>query len=289
MGVAVPANEVAERAERIRIGARSGRRLRDHRTDRARRGADHGCPRSGSGALPRGRLVRVPSPVDPTALPVGGHLPESGHVRRDERGCRGCARARTRSCRRSGRVLGPGLGGAAGGRHICRVARRRGRRPDDRGSRPGWGTGGVRAVPAAGPSRRPVHVRRLLLLQQRGDRGPRDHPGDRRARGDHRRRLPPRQRQPADLLASRRRPLRLHPRGPGAPVPVLPGPCRRGRRRRWGGGEPEHPAPGRRDERRLPRAPPIVRSRRSWPCPVRWWSSPSASIPTGWIRSATSP
>ncbi len=61
-----------------------------------------------------------------------------------------------------------------------------------------------------------------------------------------RRRLPPRQRHAADLLAARRRPLRLDPRRPGAAVPVLPRPCRRDRR---GGGarrEPEPAAPGRR-------------------------------------------
>ena len=48
---------------------------------------------------------------------------------------------------------------------------------------------------------------------------------------------------PADLLAPRRRPLRLDPRRPGPPVPVLPRPCRRDRRGRRGRGEPQHPAP----------------------------------------------
>ena len=52
---------------------------------------------------------------------------------------------------------------------------------------------------------------------------------DRRAGRDPRRRLPPRQRHAADLLAPRRRPLRLDPRRPGPPVPVLPRPCRRDR------------------------------------------------------------
>ena len=70
----------------------------------------------------------------------------------------------------------------------------------------------LRAVPAAGPPRRPVDVRRLLLLQQRRDRGPGDHAAHGRAGLDPRRRLPPRQRQRADLLAPRRRALRLAPR-----------------------------------------------------------------------------
>ena len=52
---------------------------------------------------------------------------------------------------------------------------------------------------------------------------------DRRAGRDPRRRLPPRQRHPADLLAARRRPLRLDPRRPRPPVPVLPRPRRRDR------------------------------------------------------------
>ena len=78
----------------------------------------------------------------------------------------------------------------------------------------------------------PLDVRRLLLLQQRRDRRRRRSPSDRRARRDPRRRLPPRQRHAADLLAARRRAVRLAPRRPAAAVPVLPGPCRRGRRGR---------------------------------------------------------
>ena len=73
----------------------------------------------------------------------------------------------------------------------------------------------LRPVPPARPPRRAVDVRRLLLLQQRRHRRPRDHGSDRRARRDPRCRLPPRQRQPADLLAARRRALHLDPRGPG--------------------------------------------------------------------------
>ena len=89
----------------------------------------------------------------------------------------------------------------------------------------------VRPVPPARASRRALDVRRLLLLQQRRDRRARHHAPDRRAGGHPRRRLSPRQRLAADLLAARRRPLRLDPRRPGPPVPVLPGPGRRDRGR----------------------------------------------------------
>ena len=108
-------------------------------------------------------------------------------------------------------------------------------------------------VPPTRPPRGAGDVRRLLLLQQRGDRRARDHRGPRGAGRDLRRRLPPRQRDAADLLAPRRRPVRLDPRRSGPPVPVFPGPRRRDRGGRGRRREPEHPAPGRRDERRLPR------------------------------------
>ena len=113
--------------------------------------------------------------------------------------------------------------------------------------------GRVRPVPPARPPRGPGDVRRLLLLQQRGHRRARHHASHRRAGRDPRRGLPPRQRHAADLLAPRRRPLRLDPRRSGPPVPVFPGPSRRDRGGRGRRREPEHPAPGRRDERRLPR------------------------------------
>src|SRR6478735_4084199 len=87
-----------------------------------------------------------------------------------------------------------------------------------------------------------LDVRRLLLLQQRSHRGRGDRPRDPRARRDPRYRLPPRQRQPADLLETRRGPLRLDPRRPRQRLSVLPWPRRRDRRGRWGRGEPEHPA-----------------------------------------------
>ena len=85
---------------------------------------------------------------------------------------------------------------------------------------------------------------------------------------DPRRRLPPRQRDPADLLAPRRRPVRLAPRRPGAAVPVLPRPGRRDRRRGGERREPQHPAAGRAPTTRPIWPPSIAASRRSPPRPA---------------------
>ena len=165
---------------------------------------------------------------------------------------------------------------------------RGGRRPDRRRSRPGRRLGCVRPVPAARASRRALDVRRLLLLQQRCHRRRGDRPGDRRAGRDPRRRLPPRQRHPADLLAARRRPVRLDPRRPGPRLSVFPRPRRRDRRGRRGGGEPEHPAAGGDDQRGVPGRASTARSRRSPQSRARSSSCRSASTPMGSTRSATS-
>ena len=227
MGQAIPANEVAERAEIIRPHARGGRRLRAGRPDRARRGPDHRGPRRGSRPLPRGRVARGPAPAAGGPVPVGRHVPEPLDVRGHEPRGRQGAGARARARGRAGRVLGAGLRRTAGRGDVRRRARGRGRGIDDRGPRAGRGVRGLRPVPAARPSRGAIDVRRLLLLQQRGDRGGGDHRGHRRAGRHPRRRLPPRERHAADLLAARRRPLRLDPRRPAARLPVLPRPCRR--------------------------------------------------------------
>ena len=222
-------------------------------------------------------MVRGAQPEHPAGVPVGRHVPEPRHVRRHEpRGDRP-ARARAGPCRRSGRILGPGFGGAAGRRHVRGRPVGRGCRVDDRGPRAGRRDGGVRPVPPTRPPRGAGDVRRLLLLQQRRDRRARDHASHRGAGRDHRRGLPPRQRHAADLLASRRRPVRLDPRRSGPPVPVFPGPSRRDGGGRWRRREPEHPAPGRRDERRLPRGHgPGHRGDRG-----------SARVRSSWSRSAS--
>ena len=227
MGQAIPANEVAERAEIIRRDARGRRRLRAGRADRARRGADHRGPRRGPRPLPRGRVARGPPPAArrpflsadtyPNRSMFEGMSPDAVEA---------LVREPEHAAGRAG-LLGPRLGRAAGRGHVRRRARGRRHGADDRRPRARRGAGGVRPVPAARAPRGALDVRRLLLLQQRGDRGGGDHRGDRRAGRDPRRRLPPRERHPADLLAARRRPVRLDPRRPAARLPVLPRPCRR--------------------------------------------------------------
>ena len=92
------------------------------------------------------------------------------------------------------------------------------------------GTSGLRAGATTRPSRGRRLVRRLLLPQQRGDRGA-GVDRSRRARRDPRRRLPPRQRHPADLLRPRRRAVRLAARRSRRRIPVLSRVCHRTRRR----------------------------------------------------------
>ena len=147
----------------------------------------------------------------------------------------------------------------------------------------------LRAVPAARPPRHDVAVRRLLLLQQRGDRrGPR-RTVVARARRRARRRLPPRQRHPADLLRARRRGVRVAARrprrGPTRTSPATP------TRRAPGGGA------GRRRTSRC-RPPPTTtptsprstgRSPRSTRSPPSSSSSRSVSTRTPATRCATWP
>ena len=62
MGVAIPANEVAERGRADPIRPRGRRRVRARRPDRSRRVADHGRPRRGPRPVPRGRPGRRSGP-----------------------------------------------------------------------------------------------------------------------------------------------------------------------------------------------------------------------------------
>ena len=137
---------------------------------------------------------------------------------------------------------------------------------DGRARRP---SAGLRAVPATGASRADESLRRLLLLQQRRSRRASCRLDNRCEGVDSRRRLPPRQRHPADLLPARRRPVRVAARrsrlgptrtSPASPTSRAPD--------RGHGREPQSPAGSRNRRRRLPPAlarRAATRSRRSVP------------------------
>ena len=286
----VPAYEVAERAETIRRALDADGGFPRLESDRARRGADHRRPRPGSRALPRGGLVRG----------CGARASRARYLTADTYPNRSMFEGMSDEAVERLVREPESIGGRAGfwgldtaaplvaGTYVAARGGRR-RRADRGRSRPRWRRRRrLRPVPPARPPRRALDVRRLLLLQQRRDRRRGDH-GRTGERVAHPRcRLPPRQRQPADLLAPRRRPLRLDPRRPGAPVPVLPRACRRDRRGGWRRREPQPPAAGRHDQRRLPRRgrSGLRGDRRA--CRARSSWSRSASTPTAWTRSATS-
>ncbi len=121
----IPANEVAERAEIIRATLDADGGLRAWRADRARRGADHRRPRPGPGPRssrspgPRSRRQALAVPflsadTYPNRAMFEGMSDEAVAAPRPRAGAR----------RRPGRVLGPGLGRAAGRRHVRGRARR---------------------------------------------------------------------------------------------------------------------------------------------------------------------
>ena len=131
---------------------------------------------------------------------------------------------------------------------------RGGRRSHRRRPGPGRERCRVRALPPAWSPRPSGGLRRLLLLQQRGHRRPSPHGEHRRQGHDPRRRLPPRQRNPADLLRARRRPVRVPPRRSQPGLSVLRR-VRGGDRRGAGPGGQPQPAPRARDGRRRPSWP----------------------------------
>ena len=102
------------------------------------------------------------------------------------------------------------------------------------------GAPGLQPMPTARPSCRTGYLWRVLLLRQRGDRRPVFADQARRAGGDPRRRLPPRQRLAGHLLGAVRRPDRLDPRPPELRLSLLLGLRRRGGR---GGGQGVQPQP----------------------------------------------
>ena len=194
-----------------------------------------------------------------------------------------------RGDRRARGLVGARLVEPARRRELRRGARRGRRRVDCRGSRPRGRDGGVWAVSPARPPCSGRDGRRLLLLQQRRDRGAVDRRADGGAGRDPRRRRPSRQRHPADLLAPRRRPVCLAPLGPAAALPVLPRPRRRGGGGPRPGREPEPAAAAARRRRDLHSPTSIARSTGSPRLRARSSSSRSGSTPTSTTRSATSP
>ena len=95
-----------------------------------------------------------------------------------------------------------------------------------------------------------------------------------------RRRLPPRQRHPGDLLRPRRRAGGQHPCRPDGGVSLLPRPCRRARRRAGRRLQPQPAAAARHRTSRLERGARRPPARR-WPTSRRrrWWSR-SGSTPS---------
>ena len=137
MGVAVPANEVAERAERIRVDARGRRRLPVRRADRARRGPDHRRPRPG----PRRVSSRSPGPSSGRRASTAPFLSADTYPNRamfEGMSRRGGRAARPRARHAGGRAGFWGLDSAAplvAGTYVAARARRR-RRADHGRPRP---------------------------------------------------------------------------------------------------------------------------------------------------------
>ena len=176
MGSPIPANEVAERAERIRtaLEADGGFSIigpTEHGVDPITAVHDPGLVRFLEVAWSEHRAQGIDRPFLTADTYPNRSMFEGMSDEAVSRLVREPVHARG-----TGRVLGPRFRGAARRRHVRRRARRRRCRADGRGPRAGRRDGGLRAVPAARPSRRPLDVRRLLLLQQRRDRGRGDRP-----------------------------------------------------------------------------------------------------------------
>ena len=272
------------RAHPRRPGGR--RRLRAGRADRARRGPDHRRPRSGPPRVPARRLGGDPSRP---ASRTGSWRPRPSTSRSSTRACPtpSAASRRTSPAASGYRALDTSTPIVAGTYAAARAAVDVALTAVDLVL--GGETGRLRAVPAARPPRGALDVRRLLLLQQRRDRG----------RGDRARRTG----EPVAILDVdyhhgngteqifwRRGDVlyvSLHAH-PDRAVPVLPRLARRDRGGRGRGRQPQHPAAGRRrrtsgTSRRSTAASSASRTtagRRSW--------SRSASTPTGSTRWATS-
>ena len=185
----------------------------------------------------RGPIERVHTPDFVEFLATAwerwtGHRP---HLRRAALGLAHASSAPdpARADRRADRLLQLRCRHADHRRHLARGAGQRGGGADRRASCSA--SGQHPAVFALcrppGPPRRGRSLRRLLLPQQRRDRGAIPDRRRRRAGGDPRRRLSPRQRHPGDLLRPPRRAVPLPARPSARGVPVLPRLGRRDRRR----------------------------------------------------------
>ena len=168
MGLPIPANEVAERAERIRatLEADGGYPIEpptEHGDAPILAVHDAGLLRFLSEAWSEHRAQGIARPsLIPETLLVRGYVEGMG-------GEGFTVREPAFIGGRAGfYALDTSTPIVAGTYVAARGVRRRG--AHGRRCRPGWRGRGLRAVPAARAPRRPQHLRRLLLLQQRGHR-----------------------------------------------------------------------------------------------------------------------
>ncbi len=226
------------RGRAARRAGGAGPRAGNHATRHARGAAEAQHARisriPGAGRRPMGRAARR------RPRGRGQYVPHAGDAGPDAAGAHACHLARRRAHGRHRlphrpRHLDGGdrRGGLRAGRGRCRRA--------------GWR--GLCAVPPARAPRLCGPRRRALLHQQQRARRAAAARCGRGARGGARYRQPPRQRHPGHLLGSRRRADHLHPRRPGALLPLVcrlrggdGGPrtsiCRRNSARATKGGSP---------------------------------------------------
>ena len=230
----------------------------------------------GVGGVPATRAVR-PTTWWPTCSPAGA---ARGHGRSDARAGVGRRPARLVVLRdddaaHRGHVRGGPLGGrhrADGGATRCST-----------GSR--WRTG-CAGRPGTTPRRRCTAATASSTTRRSPPTTSPSTTGDQGHRA--RRRLPPRQRHPGDLLRARRRAVRVAARRSGARLPVEHRLRRRDRHRARARAQPQRPAAGRHRRRRATSTRSTGRSTRSTRSARRCWSCRSASTRSSAIRSATS-
>ena len=281
VGVPTPGTEVPERVDRI-LAALTRARIRGPRGDRARRLDPPSRPRSRLPVAPRARPRRVDAIRDP-----GPRRPGSGRPVPVRDGCDARRPARPASpvavharagvyCYDTMTLVGPGTWAAARAAVDCAltavdlVAAGAPLR--------------VRAVPSAGPPRDPFGLRRLVLPEQRGGRGPGPSRRGSRARRHRRRRRALRQRHGLDLLRPPRRLLRVACTSIRAPA---------GSRMSWASPPRPASATGGHDPERAPRArdrrPRLARRRRGLADAVRRHRSTALVVSLGVDAAADDP